>query len=97
MPNTPSTPKLLSITKPKLLITTPGSQKRKLSKDMEIETPNSHSKTRLLNTSVRKGTKTPAKYDFQARTKLIFKSEDSLYKGDEECNLKPPWENQKQR
>ena len=84
-----------STAKPKLLIQTPSSQKRKLSNDMELETPISHSKTRLLDTPVRKGSKTPAKYDFQAKTKLIFKeSEDFLYKGDEEFSLKPPWENQ---
>ena len=89
--NTPSTPKPLNTTKPKLLIQTPSSQKRKLSNDMELETPISHSKTRLLDTPVRKGSKTPAKYDFQAKTKLIFKeSEDFLYKGDEEYILKPP-------
>ena len=89
----PNTPKLHTVSK--LHTKTPCSQKRKLSYDMELETPNSHSKTRLLNASESKGENTSAKHDFQVRTKLQFKNcEDFLDNGGERYELKPPWENQ---
>ena len=78
VPKLPNTPKLPTVPVPKLLIKTPCSQKRKLSYDMELETPNSHSKTRLLNAPVSKGDDSSAKHDFQERTKL--KLSKSLWK-----------------
>ena len=86
---TPSTLKLPN----QYYLKTPCSQKRKLSEDEDLETPTNYMKTRLLNTSVRKGETSSAKLDFQVRTKLQFRKK-FLGNCEEDHVLKPPWENQ---